>query len=96
MTIKARHILTGEVEDAGGVLKLGLINCEDAAEGGDLIPRHLAVGLGDLGPQRDDGDGEADGQFGVVVDLALKFVEDNGKRLALGECRQRFGDAGPD
>ena len=40
---------------------LGPRDLEDAAEGRDLLARDAAIGLGDLGAQRDHADGEGDG-----------------------------------
>ncbi len=92
--VKTRDVLAGKVVDPGGVLFLALGEGEDAAEGGDLVAGHGAVGLGHLGTKREDGDGEADGVFrrGIVA----QAVEDHGQGLALGEGGEGLGNAGPD
>ena len=61
--VEARHVAAGKVEDLRRVPFLGPGDLEDAAEGRDLFPRDAAVGLGDLGAQRDHGDGKGDRPF---------------------------------
>ncbi len=94
--VKARNILPRKVIDPRRIGGFHLVDREDAAEGRHLVLRDLPVGLCDLSPQRDDGDGEADRKLRRLVNLALKPVEDNRKRFALREGGQGFGNAGPD
>ena len=47
---------------------------EDAAKGGDFVAGDGAVGLGHLGAEGEDGDGEADALLGGRV--AAQAVED--------------------
>ena len=61
------------VEHPGDVPDLGRRHLEDLAEGGDLVPGHHAVGLGELGAEGDDGDGEADLLGRVGSGLGARF-----------------------
>ena len=56
----ARHVLLGEIENAGDVLHLALRNLEHLLEGVHLVHGDDAVGLGHLGAKRDHAHGEGD------------------------------------
>ena len=92
VVLEARDVLAGEVVDAGDVGLLLVGDDEDLAEGRDLVAGDEAVGLGDLGAERDGGDGEAHGLLG----RGPQALEEAGQGLAALEAGQGLGDARPD
>ncbi len=90
--VEAGDVLAGEVEDAGGGGLVLAGDLEDPAEGRDLGGADEAVGLGHLGAEADDGDGEGDAALGRAA-----AIEDGKQALAAGdEGGDRLGDKGPD
>ena len=60
VSLEARHVLFGEIEHAGDVVRLPVGNLEHLLEGAHLVLGHVAVDLGHLGAQRDHANGERD------------------------------------
>ena len=85
------NVLARKVENAGGVRFIRLGDVEHFAKGGYLVTRHLPVGFGHLGAQRDDRDPECSRTFR----RGSQAFEDNRQRLTRGKCRQGVGYAGP-
>ena len=67
MAVETGYVLPGEIEQHADIFVLVIGDVEDLAEGADLVAGDLSVGLGQLGAQRNNADGEG---LGLVAPLS--------------------------
>ena len=94
ISLVAGHVLLGEIEHAGDVLHLAVRHLEHFLEGVDLVHGDDAVGLGHLGAERDDADGEGHLVLGRAV-LFLVAIDDVMTRHAAEQRADRASDRKP-